>query len=764
MERRANVMKKTTNDSAKVRSSFNGGLLGLIGINILTSLLSFITLGIAFPWIEVIKKNWLTKHTTYNGRKLIFVGTGGELFNLYFKWILLTIITFGIYSIFVPARLMRWENENTHFADGKKIGESKFTGKTAGLLGTSIICALLLIVTFGIATPSVIAIFTKWERKHTIIDGYKLNFYGHGASLIGRFLLWVLLSVITIGIYFLWVPLKFENWKVSNTEILERFPGVIAVEKIKPKPQEVKPVAQKVKALVKRDVKVEEEPKKSRKTEFKIKNVHTSVLAIICYFLWLASITTSFVLMSQKLNLVTTNVFVLSVVHASIVVLAIIVEFVLLFTKGEKRYKRVRNHIIFSTLYLTFLIAYAVVEFLTPILLEDMWFMYIIIGLLALLIYIILYKYINLYKKATVEKSNDERVYRGLKSYVNLFFMIGLILLMTLFPLIMYTFSYIHTLGNVYQLSVIFFQMSVVYLFATLNIILFFNNVIYKDLYVRLEEEEKALELRKTREVRIEDLLISATKKIHTEPLTEQMKREAFDELEAAIRLGSIVAYAIVGKYYEDKRIYRKAIKYYNKGFEKNCPDSTFFLSRMYKLGAGVKKDLQKSHELLKKAAELGNIKAMRALYISYIEWNNFDRAFKYILMAHEAGDFKSTLILAQSYTVGNLIVKGRVNAGVAESYFLKANELASKKSEKSASYNLVGQLYASRYPQNEDKDILKRSLYFLVNAEKLGSYDAITAIKNSEINQLISACLLDEIYELDMPNKPILKAKRKQK
>ena len=202
-------MKKNSNDFTKNGSSFSGGLLGLIGIELLSFLVSIITLGLASPWLYVMKRNWYIKHTTYNGRKLLFVGKGGQLFRLFIKWVLLSIITIGIYSLWVPVHLMKWETENTHFADGQKIGESKFTGKTGGLIWKSIVCDLLFIITLGFALPSVIAIMTEWRTKHTVIDGHKLSFDGKGISLIGRYILWFLLTIITIGIYSLWIPLKF---------------------------------------------------------------------------------------------------------------------------------------------------------------------------------------------------------------------------------------------------------------------------------------------------------------------------------------------------------------------------------------------------------------------------------------------------------------------------------------------------------------------------------------------------------------------------
>lgn len=39
-------------------SRFEGNLLGLIGVNILAAIISFVTLGIATPWAMCIKYRW----------------------------------------------------------------------------------------------------------------------------------------------------------------------------------------------------------------------------------------------------------------------------------------------------------------------------------------------------------------------------------------------------------------------------------------------------------------------------------------------------------------------------------------------------------------------------------------------------------------------------------------------------------------------------------------------------------------------------------
>lgn len=97
-------------------SQFTGGLLGLIGINILMALLCVFTLGLGAPWALCIKERWIAEHTFIDGQQLTFDGTGGQLFGNYIKWLLLSIITLGIYSFWMEIKMKQWLVKHTHVA------------------------------------------------------------------------------------------------------------------------------------------------------------------------------------------------------------------------------------------------------------------------------------------------------------------------------------------------------------------------------------------------------------------------------------------------------------------------------------------------------------------------------------------------------------------------------------------------------------------------------------------------------------------------
>lgn len=104
-----------------VESFFDGRLIGLIGINFICRILNIFTLGLAYPFVVCIKLRWINKHSVINKKKLIFKGTAGSLFLHYLLWSFLTLITFGIYGLWLNIKIMKWQTKNTHI---KRVDES----------------------------------------------------------------------------------------------------------------------------------------------------------------------------------------------------------------------------------------------------------------------------------------------------------------------------------------------------------------------------------------------------------------------------------------------------------------------------------------------------------------------------------------------------------------------------------------------------------------------------------------------------------------
>lgn len=201
-------------------SYFDGKLLDLIGYRILGFLITLFTLGLASAWAEKFIIAYKIEHTVYNGKRLKFEGTGASLFVQMFKWIFLSIITLGIYSLWIPLKKENWIYSNTHFEDEEFIkGDSYFDGGLLGLIGVNLVTSFLTIISFGLLYPFVICYKQKWLAKHTIINRKKLSFKGTSLSLVGHYFLWWFLTLITFGIFALWLPIKIWQWQAKNTHI-----------------------------------------------------------------------------------------------------------------------------------------------------------------------------------------------------------------------------------------------------------------------------------------------------------------------------------------------------------------------------------------------------------------------------------------------------------------------------------------------------------------------------------------------------------------
>ncbi len=106
-----------------------------------------------------------------------------------------------------------------NYAQSLHIGESKFDGGLAGLIGYNILAIIGTVFTFGLAYPWMLCMLQRWETRHTVIDGHRLRFDGTGGQLIGKWLAWILLSLVTFGIYLLWLPIRIKQWTVKHTSI-----------------------------------------------------------------------------------------------------------------------------------------------------------------------------------------------------------------------------------------------------------------------------------------------------------------------------------------------------------------------------------------------------------------------------------------------------------------------------------------------------------------------------------------------------------------
>lgn len=203
--------------------TFDGWLIQKIGWNILSALVTLITLGIAFPVTVVWKEKWRCKHTVYEGRRLRFDGRASQLIGNWLLWMFLSVVTCGIFILFIPGKIKKWKAKHTRLA-----GEYVEFGSTFdGWLGQEVLLLVaglaVSVCTLFIGVPFAMSWMARWRCNHTVLDGKRLRFDGKAVQLLGRYVVWLLLSVVTLSIYAWFIPNRFNKWKAKHTRLAEGY-------------------------------------------------------------------------------------------------------------------------------------------------------------------------------------------------------------------------------------------------------------------------------------------------------------------------------------------------------------------------------------------------------------------------------------------------------------------------------------------------------------------------------------------------------------
>ena len=82
----------------------DGGTMQLVAIAV-TAVLALIGLA----WAAICFMKWETKHTVISGNNIKFNGNAFQLLGNCIKWTFLTIITVGIYALWLPIKVRKWK-------------------------------------------------------------------------------------------------------------------------------------------------------------------------------------------------------------------------------------------------------------------------------------------------------------------------------------------------------------------------------------------------------------------------------------------------------------------------------------------------------------------------------------------------------------------------------------------------------------------------------------------------------------------------------
>ena len=94
-------------------STWDGSVFDTIINSIIASLIIGCTFGIATPWAICYMMKFVIGHTVIGGRRLSFDGNGTQLFGNWIKWFFLSVITIGIYALWLPIKVRKWRAKHT---------------------------------------------------------------------------------------------------------------------------------------------------------------------------------------------------------------------------------------------------------------------------------------------------------------------------------------------------------------------------------------------------------------------------------------------------------------------------------------------------------------------------------------------------------------------------------------------------------------------------------------------------------------------------
>ena len=91
--------------------------MGMFFLKIGLFLINLITLFLAVPWTTVMYYNAWANNALIDGRKIKFTGNAGSFFMVWLKTLFLSVLTLGLYWIFVGKKnTARWVDSNLAWA------------------------------------------------------------------------------------------------------------------------------------------------------------------------------------------------------------------------------------------------------------------------------------------------------------------------------------------------------------------------------------------------------------------------------------------------------------------------------------------------------------------------------------------------------------------------------------------------------------------------------------------------------------------------
>lgn len=223
------------------RFKFHGNGTDLLLLILKNLFLTVITLGIYAAWARAQRRQFLWSNTEISGQRLVFTGTGLEIFVGYLK-------LFGAYAVFlgVPIALERLVPGSQAFAQAALglgvvvlipfaiywsrtylLSRTRWRGIRFGMqpgagpyFRTFVVGFLLTIVTLGLYAPVWLNNCRRVLIERMRYGNEAFAFSGSNSDAFWITVKGVLLSIVTFGIYSFWFSAEMQRFTVNNIQFM----------------------------------------------------------------------------------------------------------------------------------------------------------------------------------------------------------------------------------------------------------------------------------------------------------------------------------------------------------------------------------------------------------------------------------------------------------------------------------------------------------------------------------------------------------------
>ena len=149
-------------------SYFTGDTLAFIEVNLLCTILTSISFGLLLPFSICYKLKWICNHTVINNKKIVFKGKSISLFGKIIVWSLLSLITFGIYSLWFDLNLIKWKVQNIILLENETVSTNIPQAKKSSKAPIIIVAVIGVIIAIIVGIALISMIFANSKNLSSI--------------------------------------------------------------------------------------------------------------------------------------------------------------------------------------------------------------------------------------------------------------------------------------------------------------------------------------------------------------------------------------------------------------------------------------------------------------------------------------------------------------------------------------------------------------------------------------------------------------------